>query len=240
MPVLDGLGATSRLRAAGFWRPIVALTASAAADARAACLAAGCNDHLTKPIAASELVSKMVAEAWRSVASWSRRTPRSAPRRPTRTRSRASGAGGRRGRRLRLRSFAARAIAAWRETPYCTRPTAVENVGVAHHLGQAADALGRRRAAPGCPGSPRPARSCPASCVVPPVMTAPDASMSSQPRRMISAFTNEKISSMRGWMMSRHSVWRDSTRGARPPTDATSSVSSSRDHAATARSPSGS
>ena len=24
---------------------------------------------------------------------------------------------------------------------------------------------------------------------------------------------------MRGWMMSRQSVWRDSTRGARPPTD---------------------
>jgi len=64
MPVLDGLGATSRLRAAGFWRPIVALTASAAADARAACLAAGCNDHLTKPIAASDLVSK-IAEVCR-------------------------------------------------------------------------------------------------------------------------------------------------------------------------------
>jgi len=64
MPVLDGLGATSRLRAAGFWRPIVALTASAAADSRAACIAAGCNDHLTKPIAASDLVSK-VAEVCR-------------------------------------------------------------------------------------------------------------------------------------------------------------------------------
>jgi signal transduction histidine kinase/CheY-like chemotaxis protein len=61
MPVLDGLGATSRLRAAGFWRPIVALTASATADQRAACLAAGCNDHLTKPIAPDELVSKVVA-----------------------------------------------------------------------------------------------------------------------------------------------------------------------------------
>jgi signal transduction histidine kinase len=61
MPVLDGLGATSRLRAAGFWRPIVALTASATADQRAACLAAGCNDHLTKPIAPEDLVSKVVA-----------------------------------------------------------------------------------------------------------------------------------------------------------------------------------
>ena len=61
MPVLDGLGATSRLRAAGFWRPIVALTASTTADQRAACLAAGCNDHLAKPIAPEELVSKVVA-----------------------------------------------------------------------------------------------------------------------------------------------------------------------------------
>ena len=61
MPVLDGLGATSRLRAAGFWRPIVALTASAAAEQRAACLAAGCNDHLTKPIAPEDLVSKVAA-----------------------------------------------------------------------------------------------------------------------------------------------------------------------------------
>jgi len=61
MPILDGLGATSRLRAAGFWRPIVALTASATPDQRAACLAAGCNDHLTKPIAAAELVSKVAA-----------------------------------------------------------------------------------------------------------------------------------------------------------------------------------
>jgi signal transduction histidine kinase len=61
MPVLDGLGATSRLRAAGFWRPIVALTASAAADMREACIAAGCNDHLTKPIGAAELVSKVAA-----------------------------------------------------------------------------------------------------------------------------------------------------------------------------------
>jgi signal transduction histidine kinase/CheY-like chemotaxis protein len=61
MPVVDGLGATSRLRAAGFWRPIIALTASATPDQRAACLAAGCNDHLTKPIAAGDLVSKIAS-----------------------------------------------------------------------------------------------------------------------------------------------------------------------------------
>jgi signal transduction histidine kinase/CheY-like chemotaxis protein len=61
MPVVDGLDATSRLRAAGFWRPIIALTASATPDQRAACLAAGCNDHLTKPIAAADLVSKIAS-----------------------------------------------------------------------------------------------------------------------------------------------------------------------------------
>src|SRR4029078_11658653 len=61
MPVLDGLGATSRMRAPAFWPPIVALTASATPDQRAACLAAGCNDHLTKPIAAAELVSEVGA-----------------------------------------------------------------------------------------------------------------------------------------------------------------------------------
>jgi len=57
----------------------------------------------------------------------------------------------------------------------------------------------------------------PGSWVVPPVKTAPEASMSSQPRRTISALTKDKISSTRGWMMSRQRVWRDSTRGARPP-----------------------
>ena len=34
---------------------------SFAADQRAACLAAGCNDHLTKPIAPEDLVSKVSA-----------------------------------------------------------------------------------------------------------------------------------------------------------------------------------
>ena len=53
----------------------------------------------------------------------------------------------------------------------------------------------------------------PGSCVVPPVMTAPEASRSSQPRREISALTKEKISSILGCTMSRQSVWRDSTRG---------------------------
>jgi two-component system, sensor histidine kinase len=65
MPVVDGLEATSRLRAANFGRPIVALTANASPEQRAACFAAGCTDHLTKPIAGTDLVAK-VAATWRS------------------------------------------------------------------------------------------------------------------------------------------------------------------------------
>ena len=60
MPVVDGLAATRRLRAAGFRRPILALTANPAPEQRAACLAAGCDDHYVKPIASSELIARLV------------------------------------------------------------------------------------------------------------------------------------------------------------------------------------
>jgi signal transduction histidine kinase/CheY-like chemotaxis protein len=65
MPGVDGLEATSRLRAAKFGRPILALTANASPEQRAACMAAGCSDHLAKPIAGSDLIAR-VAAAWRS------------------------------------------------------------------------------------------------------------------------------------------------------------------------------
>lgn len=58
MPVLDGLEATRRLRAAGFSAealPIIALTANAYPEDVDACLSAGMQAHLSKPIRAADL-----------------------------------------------------------------------------------------------------------------------------------------------------------------------------------------
>ena len=58
MPVLDGLGATRRIRAAGVSPaalPIVALTANAFADDVAASLAAGMQAHVAKPVTLARL-----------------------------------------------------------------------------------------------------------------------------------------------------------------------------------------
>lgn len=50
LPGMDGVEAVRRLRATGFRRPIVALTAAARESDRQRCLQAGCNDYFCKPI----------------------------------------------------------------------------------------------------------------------------------------------------------------------------------------------
>lgn len=66
MPVVDGLAATVALRALGWKRPIVALTANATDADRDRCIGAGCDDFLTKPYKFEELIR--VCGLWLSVA----------------------------------------------------------------------------------------------------------------------------------------------------------------------------
>ncbi|HEY5071582.1 MAG TPA: response regulator [Caulobacteraceae bacterium] len=62
MPAMGGIEATRKLRAAGVAAPVVALTANAFEDDRAACLAAGMDDFLIKPISLEAL--RPALERW--------------------------------------------------------------------------------------------------------------------------------------------------------------------------------
>jgi CheY-like chemotaxis protein len=64
MPVLDGMNATREIRAlGGAWAhiPIIALTADAMPTNIAACLAAGMNAHVAKPIRTDVLFATVAA-----------------------------------------------------------------------------------------------------------------------------------------------------------------------------------
>ena len=56
MSVMDGIDATRELRERGYTRPIVGLTGSAFESDMKACLAAGMNDFVTKPVKINDLV----------------------------------------------------------------------------------------------------------------------------------------------------------------------------------------
>ena len=68
MPGMDGPSAARAIRAGGDRTPIVALTANAFAEDRKACLEAGMNDHLVKPLELEGLRA--------SLARWTNRTDR--------------------------------------------------------------------------------------------------------------------------------------------------------------------
>jgi len=65
MPRLDGYQTTRKMRALGFSKPIVAVTAGAMADDETKCFAAGCSDYVSKPIDRAKLLEVIARVATR-------------------------------------------------------------------------------------------------------------------------------------------------------------------------------
>lgn len=78
MPIKDGFTAAHELRTQGFAKPILALTAMAMAEEKAKALKAGCNDHLSKPVNAEQLINKIL-----QLAEWTNKDPYSHRRQGT-------------------------------------------------------------------------------------------------------------------------------------------------------------
>ena len=59
LPYIDGKQATRAIRSEGYRQPIVALTAHTFPEERRACLAAGCNGLIGKPIRGDDFVAQV-------------------------------------------------------------------------------------------------------------------------------------------------------------------------------------
>ena len=57
MPIMDGFAATKKIRADGMQVPIVAVTAAAMIEDKQKALAAGMNEHLSKPCSRESLIA---------------------------------------------------------------------------------------------------------------------------------------------------------------------------------------
>ena len=60
MPIMDGYTAVGKLRAKGYLKPLIALTAHAMADVQKKCRDIGCTDHLPKPIDSRQLIEAIL------------------------------------------------------------------------------------------------------------------------------------------------------------------------------------